>query len=223
MSDTMANLPDAVRDCQPVDDVTRVPWPDHHGCPYRPYGRFGYWLVFEEPHAKRGHARRRVFMTAKEARDGQLSKLEIDAHLLAGWFPPAAGADDRGLGFDARKVEAWLHYHAANAEVARLNRYEARLRAAGRWPQAAAPACAPAAAERPWHQPPSDRTIVLASGAGPRLDGRPEARTLHVRPLGDLGASVVVTVRPPVGDDYALIIRLSWDQRAALARFLEPA
>lgn len=217
--DAMPDLPDAVRECHPVDDVTQVPWPDYQGCPYRPYGRFGYWLVFEEPHAKRGHARRQVFLTMKEAREGQLSRLEIDHHLLAAWFPAPADGDDYLRSFDAAKVEAWLHHHANIAETARLNRYEARLRAAGRWPEQPAQACAkaaPAQAPAAAVPHPMGATVSLPGGRGTQI----ECRTVHVRPTGDGGAMMVVTIHLPMGDDYAVTARLTSQQRTALAHAL---
>lgn len=217
--DATSDLPAAVRDCHPVDDVTQVPWPDFQGCPYRPYGRFGYWLVFEEPHAKRGHARRQVFLTMKEAREGLLGKLDIDPELLAAWFPAVGGDDDYPWLFDAAKVEAWLHHHANIAETARLNRYEARLRAAGRWPELPAQACAkaaPAQAPAPAEPPQAGVTLSLPSGRGTRL----ELRTVHVRATGDGGAVLVVTIHPPTGDDYAVASLLTSQQRTALAHAL---
>lgn len=215
--DAMPVLPDAVRDCQPVEDVTQVPWPDFQGCPYRPYGRFGYWLVFEEPHPKRGHARRQVFLTMKEAREGQLSRLEIDHHLLAAWFPAPADGDDYLRSFDAAKVEAWLHHHANIAETARLNRYEARLRAAGRWPEQPAPACA---------RPAAERQAVTVTVPPPTYSGSATRhfetyiRTLHADPRPDGGAWLAIRISPAAGDDFALKVRLTAEQCANLARAL---
>lgn len=217
MMDSTPDLPDAVRDCHPVDDVTQVPWPDFRGCPYRPWGRFGYWLVFEEPHAKRGHARRQVFLTMREAREGHLGKLDIDHHLLAGWFPAPPCADANYLDFDTAKVEAWLHYHCDNAEVARLNRYEARLRAAGRWPNAPAPACARPAAERQAVTVTVPPPLYAASAT---RHFETYVRTLHADPRPDGGAFLAIRISPAVGDDFVLKVRLTAEQCADLARAL---
>lgn len=216
--DAMPDLPDAVRECQPVGDVTRVPWPDFHGCPYVPYGRFGYWLVFEEPHEQQHRARARVYLTVKQVRDGDLDELQINYDLLDAWFPainPPVGPWARN--FDRRRVADWLFFHVNNAETARLNRYEARLRAAGRWPNAPAQACAKPAAER------QAVTVTLPAptytGAATRYS-ETHVRTLHADPRPDGGALLAIRISPAVGDDFALKVRLTPEQCAELARAL---
>lgn len=215
--DVMPVLPDAVRDCHPVDDVTQVPWPDFHGCPYRPYGRFGYWLVFEEPHEERGRARKRVFLTVKQVRDGALDDIGINYGLLEAWFPKRGFGDRSVGGIDLRKVADWVFFHANNAEAARLNRYEARLRAAGRWPELPAQACAKAAAERQA----VTVTVPPPTYAGhPTRHFEPHVRTLHADPRPDGGALLAIRISPAAGDDFALKVRLTAEQCADLARAL---
>lgn len=215
--DAMPDLPDAVRECQPVEDVAQVPWPDFYGCPYRPYGRFGYWLVFEEPHEQKGRARKRVFLTVKQVREGALDDIGINYGLLEAWFPRQDFGASSLSGFDARKVAEWLFFHVNNAEVARLNRYEARLRAAGRWRDAPAQACA---------QPAAERQAVTVTLSPPTYAGHATrhfetyVRTLHADPRPDGGALLAIRISPAAGDDFALKVRLTAEQCADLARAL---
>ena len=220
MMDSTPDLSDAVRDCHPVDDVTQVPWPDFHGCPYRPYGRFGYWLVFEESHEQQNRARKRVYLTVKQVRDGNLDALEISYDLLDAWFPEInRPVGFRARDFDRRRVADWLFFHVNNAETARLNRYEARLRAAGRWPEPPAQACAKAApAQAPAAAEPPQAGVTLSLSSG--RDRKLELRTVHVRPSGDGGAVLVVTIHPPWGDDFAVATALTSQQRDALVNAL---
>lgn len=192
-----------VRDCLPVDDIRQVPWPDHEGCPWLPRGRSGTWLVYEAPSPRRGHAAQRQYLSAAQVRTGRIDALEMRDDLLAAWFP-----GDGPRGWDVATVATWLRHHADIADRSRLNRYRARLEAAGFLVQDPAPRVAP-----------EPVTLTLDHSQRPEV-GLPRVRTLHLEPHADGTVLLALTICGMGRNGVSTRQRLTADQAARIARAL---
>lgn len=194
------------QECLPIEDPRQVPWPDHEGCPWLPYGRSGTWLVYEAPSAKRGQARQRVYLSAAQVRDGRIDMLDMRNDLLAAWLP-----GDGPAGWDVAKVAMWLHHHADIADRSRLTRYRARLERAGFLVTERAPPRTPAPV-----------TLTLDHSQRPEV-GLPRVRTLHLEPQADGTTLLALTICGMGRDGVSTRQRLTAEQAASIARALPAA
>ena len=202
----------AAWDCQRAERPEDVPWPDFIGCPWLPWGRVKQWFVFEEPSPGGARAARRIHLSARQIRLGEVGALQIREDLLMAWFP----RDARGTEIDWDHVARWLIRHIEIADQTRIERYRRQV---ARWDReygnAAPPA--PPAAPAPVAQP---VTVML------RLPSNLQAaqiQTLHLAPMPNGSVMLAVTVAIPGRDALGLKLTLPPDKVAALRAALPEA
>lgn len=168
-------------DCQRAEDPGSVPWPDYIGCPWLPWGRDRQWFIFEEPATAPGRAKRRVYLSAAQIREGAIEALQIRDDLLIAWFPSRYPDDGR---WSREAVATWLFRHIAIADQTRIDR---QRRMVARWDQQHA------VTPRP------PEPVTLTWSGDKRVS---HVRSLHVAPHGPDGVALAITVAIP-GQDAA--------------------